>query len=325
MLARWLTLMCVICLVSGCPAVRKNIPPQLIEPQQLHPVTQVRPVPAFTQVYIQGPFNVRLKTNKHQKPSLKLYGDNVDLTHIQTYVKQGVLYVSVGPKKGHIGKHRLRMGQVKLDINVPHLHGFVYRGEGDITAHNIHASPLNLWIMNSKQSTWDGSINLRRLVVSGSGTTKITGIHSEDLRVTLVGSPKVELKGKANLRRLNMDGKGELSFHWVKSTDLIVRLAGASRLMLAGTVNRLDGVFSGKSHFDGRYLRVKEAFVKTNDEAVSDIAVVDIQHTLARDKSDIYYYNLPLFRSDFMARNGAVLDMRPEDLILLQNDTAYDH
>ncbi len=296
-----------------------------MEPKQLHPTEQVRSVPAFTQVYIQGPFDVRLHTNKRQKNRFKLYGDATDLAHIHSYVKQGVLYVSVGPKKAHIGKRRLRMGHAMLDINVPELHGFTYKGEGVITAHKIHSSLLNIWIMNSKKATFDGWINLRHLTAAGTGLTKITGIHSRDLRVKLIGSPKVILEGEANLRRLDMEGSGTLKFNWVKSTDLIVRLGGTSCLTLAGTVNRLDSVASGKSHFDGRYLRVKEAFVKNNGEAVSDISVIDIQHTLARDRSDIYFYNLPSMRTDFMARNGAVLDMRPDDLKMVQPHTVYNH
>lgn len=325
MFTRWLTLMCFICLVASCSLFQEYAPKQLTEPKLIHPAKQVRTVQPFTQVYIQGPFNVRLHTDSNKKPSLKIDSDTIDLKHIQSYVKRGVLYVSVGSKKAHIGKRRLRMEEATLDINVPHLHGFTYKGEGVISARHIRSSLLDIWIMNKKQSTFSGWINLRRLTVAGNGTTKITGIHSKNLQVKLIDSPHVELKGEANLKRLDMEGGGTLRLYWVKSNNLIVRLKGTSRLKLAGTVNRLDSVVSGKAHFNGRHLRVKEAFVKTNDEAISDIAVIETQHTLARDRSDIYYYHLPSLRTDFMARNGAVLDMRSKDLKLTQPDTVYDH
>jgi hypothetical protein len=325
MFARWLPLMCFICLSMGCATTLEQTSKDLTKPKQLYPKTEVRPVPDFEHVYIQGPFDVHLHTNRHKKASLKIDSDAIDLRHIQSYVKQGVLYVSDGSEKAHIGKHRLRMGTATLDINVPELHGFTYKGEGVITGHRIHSSLLDIWIKNSKQATFDGWMNLRRLTLSGNGTTKITGIHSRDLRIRLVDSPKVELKGEANLRRLDMEGSGVLRLYWVKSTDLIVRLKGSVELTLAGVVNRLDGVFSDHAHFNGRYLRVKEAFVKTNGEAVSDISVVETQHALARDRSDIYYYNLPLLRTDFMARNGAILDMRPEALKEMQPHTIYNH
>ena len=282
-------------------------------------------MPDFTQVYIQGPFNVRLHTHKKKKASLKIDGDAIDLKYITSHVKNGVLYISDGSEKAHIGKRRLRMGEATLEINVPELHGFTYKGKGVITAHHIRSSVLDIWLMNPEKSTFDGRINLRRLTVFGEGTTKITGIRSQDLSIKLVGSPKVDLKGRANLRRIDMEGRAALGLYWVKSKDLILRLSGTSQLTLAGTVNRLDGVFSDHAHFHGRYLRVKESFVKTNGEAISDIAVINTQHALARDRSDIYYYNLPALRTDFMARNGSVLDMRPEALKAEQPHTIYNH
>ncbi len=335
MLARCLhliSLMCFIGLLMSCSSTLKQIEhvsDEIDKPKPLHPATEVRPVSDFSQVYIQGPFNVRLHTHKKQPASLTIESDAIDLKYITSYVKDGVLYVSDGPEKKHIGKHRLRMGEATLDINVPELHGFTYKGEGVITAHHIHSDLLDIWLMNSKKSTFDGRINLRRLTVLGSGTTKITGLRSRALCIKLIGtaleSPKVDLKGRANLKRIDMEGSSALGLYWVKSNNLILRLSGTSQLTLAGTVNRLDGVFSDHSHFHGRYLRVKESFVKTNGEAISDISVVDTQHALARDRSDIYYYNLPALRTDFMARNGSVLDMRPEALKEEQPHTIYNH
>ena len=328
MLARSFIILFFTCLAAGCTSLSERFASAPIskhlEPQYLQPIQQVRPVEAFTQIYIEGPFNVRLHTNKNKKQSLTIAGDAVDLSHIQSRVKGGVLYVSVGSKKSYIGNRELRMGEASLDINVPELHGFTYKGEGVITARHIRSDLLDIWLKNSKESTFEGRMNIRHLTISDSGTTKIIGINSPDLRMNLTGSPKVELKGKANLRRLDMAGSGSFEFHWVNSTDLIVRLSGTSHLTLAGKVNRLDGVFTDQSHFSGRYLRVKEAFVKTEGKAVSDIAVVETQHTLARGQSDIYYYNLPLLRTGFMAQNGSILDMRPEDLKLVQPHTIYN-
>lgn len=319
MLARCLTILSFVCLAAGC-----NTSPKYLEPERVQPTKQVRAVQPFTHVYIEGPFNVQLHTHKNKKHSLTLAGDAVDLSHIQSRVKDGVLYVFVGSKKSYIGGRELRMGEASLDINVPELHGFTYKGEGEITARHIHSSLLDIWLKNPKRTTFEGRMNIRHLTILDSGTTKIMGINSPDLRMNIKGSPKVELKGKANLRRLDMAGNGALEFYWVNSTDLILRLSGRSHVTLAGKVNRLDGVFTQQSYLSGRYLRVKEAFVRTEDEAVSDIAVVEKQHALARGKSDIYYYNLPLLRTDFMAQNGSILDMRPEALKLVQPHTIYN-
>jgi hypothetical protein len=325
---RLMRFMCFIGLLTSCTSSIDKISQlsdEIDKPKPLYPTSETRAVPDFTQVYIEGPFHVRLHTHKNKPASLKIDGDAIDLQYILSHVKNGVLYVSDDAKKTHIGTRRLRMGEATLEINVPELHGFTYKGEGVITAHHIRSSLLDIWLMNPKKSTFDGRINLRRLTVLGDGTTEITGIRSRNLCIKLKGSPKVDLKGRANLKRIDMEGNGALGLYWVKSKDLILRLSGTSQLTLAGTVNRLDGVFSGHSHFHGRYLRVKESFVKTNGEAISDISVVDTQHALARDRSDIYYYNLPALRTDFMARNGSVLDMRPEALKEEQPHTIYNH
>ena len=76
--------------------------------------------------------------------------------------------------------------------------------------------------------------------------------------------------------------------------------------------------------FNGRYLRASRAFVKTHDNSVAKISAVRRQHTLASDASDIYFYNLPEMRTDFMAYDGAVLDMRDWNLLCEQEYTIYN-
>ena len=285
-----------------------------------------REVPPFTAVYIEGPFNVQVHTNKKQKPGVTVRGDIIDLSYIKTHVSKGVLYVRVGGNRGRFGgEQRLRIGSADLNINVPGLHGFTYKGHGMITAEKIHASPLDLSIDDDKNSSWSGCIGLRHLVLMGQGHTKITGIYSPNLTIKLKDGPHAMLRGEANLRCLNTEGDGWLNVYWVKGKNIIIRSIGSTRIALAGTVERLDACFSGKTHFNGRYLRAKETFVKTNDEAVAEITTIGDQHTLARGVSDIYYYNRPKRRTDYMTRNAATLDMRSEELKFIQPEKLYDH
>jgi len=302
-------------------------PPVFALPSPIQIKEEVRDVEPFTQIYIEGPFNVQLHTNKRQGSGITVRGDVIDLAHVKTRVKKGVLYVNVREyeKQGRFGGPRLRMGSADLDIHVSKLYSFTYKGQGKITANNIHANPLNLWVANDKTSTWSGSIGLRNLILVGQGHTEITGIHSRDLSIKLIGGPHAKLRGKANLKCLDTRGDGYLSLYWVKGKDIVIRSTGSTRIMLAGVVGRLDAVFSGKTHFNGHYLRAKETFVKTNDEAVAEISTVNDQHTLAHGASDIYYYNLPERRTDFMTHDAATLDMRSEELQKIQSDRVYDH
>lgn len=326
MLARYISLMFFIYLSVGCapsPEIRAlTAPPPPIQVKE-----EVRDVPAFTRVSIKGPFNVQIHTNKRQKPGLKVRGDVIDLTHIKTHVKKGVLYVTVKSyqHRERLGGPKLRMGSADLTLNIPMLRGFTYKGNGTITANKIHANPLDISIENNKNSTWHGSIGLRYLTLIGKGETKITGIYSRNLHVKLIDSPHVILRGEANLRRLTTQGDGWLNMYWVKGRDVVIRSIGSTRISLAGSVERLDACFSGKTHFDGQYLRAKETFVKTNDEAVAKITTIRDQHTFANNVSDIYYYNLPTRRTNLMNRDAAILDMRPDELKLVQPDKPYDH
>ena len=103
---------------------------------------------------------------------------------------------------------------------------------------------------------------------------------------------------------------GRLSLYWVKSRELTIRARGKSFIQLAGVVDKLDVELWGQAHFGGRYLRAMRSFVKTHNQSVAEISAVKRQHTLASDTSDIHFYNIPTMKADFMANNGAVLDMR---------------
>lgn len=319
MLARYISLMCFLWFVGSYMTSHATSPPVQIK-------EEVRSVSSFTQVHIEGPFNVRLHTNRKHKPSLKVRGDVMDLARIDSCVKHHVLYINVYQKRERFrGKPRLRMGSADLEINVPRLYRFAYQGQGTITAHKIHASPLDISIENTKNATWSGRLGLRYLTLRGSGSTHITGIHSPNLNVKLEDSPHVMLEGEASLRNLYTEGDGWLKLYWVKGGRVMVRSVGSTRVSLAGSVDVLDGCFSGTTRFDGHYLRAKESFVKTNDQAVAEISSVNDQHTLAQGASDIYYYNRPKRRTDYMRDVGAVLDMRSEELKLIQPSQMYDH
>ena len=121
-----------------------------------------------------------------------------------------------------------------------------------------------------------------------------------------------------------MDNDGWLSMYWIKSKMLIVRGRGAAFIQLAGVADRLDVELWGKAQFHGRYLRANNAFVKTHNQSLAEIAAVNKQHTLASDNSDIHFFNIPSMKTDFMAFNGAVLDMRDWNMPLMQEYNQYN-
>ncbi len=176
-------------------------------------------------------------------------------------------------------------GYVVLDLYPRHLTSLNYKGTGAVIGNNLYSNYLNLSINNSG---------------------------------------KTQLNGQMNVHQLTINGNGIFSLYWIKSHNLIIREFGNATVLLAGIADQLDVELWQNSRFNGRYLRAKQVFVKTHDHAIAGVNAMSAQHTLASDASDIYFYNLPNTRADFMAYNGSVLDMRDWQLFNNQEYTQYN-
>ncbi|MBI2785632.1 MAG: DUF2807 domain-containing protein [Legionella longbeachae] len=264
---------------------------------------QIRRVDAFNQVDVQGQINVTLHTG-YKQPEVILKGDARDLAAIKVLVSQNTLYLVLG--KGYPA-----YGPVHADIRGRFLNSLRAQDTGSITGSQLHTSVLDVYLINTGAVRLGGSIGLHVLDIKAKeGLTQISGISSQNLQLNLQGGPKVQLSGVANLTNLNIQGNAWLSFYWVKTDTLIVRAKQLAHIQLAGAVNRLDVELWGNARFKGRYLRAQRSFVKTHGHSVAEISVAKHQSNFATDASDIYYYNLPNTRADFMVFNGSVLDMR---------------
>ncbi|WP_298627488.1 DUF2807 domain-containing protein [uncultured Legionella sp.] len=315
MFKRCYLLILLVFILAGCShQVQK--PPVAETKSAPRSTTQNRPVTAFNQVDVQGRINVHLHTG-YKKPQVILTGDPRDLAQVKTVVTQNTLYVVLG--NGYP-----RYGAVNADIRGRFLNGFHYVGAGTIRGQRLHTSYLDLYLENQGTTRLAGTLGLQKLKIVGSGLTQIDGISSRNLRIYLKGNPKVQLTGFSNLAKLNINGDAWLSLYWIKSNNLTVRARNASKVQLAGVVNRLDVELWGTSQFKGRYLRAQRSFVKTHDKSVAEISAVNHQSNLATDASDIYYFNIPVTRADFMAYSGSVLDMREWSQFDMQDFNRYN-
>lgn len=278
--------------------------------------TRVQKLAPLNHVVVQGTINVNLHSG-YRQPLLTLYGDPRDLEQVFIEEKDGRLVVNIGA--GYP-----RYGQVSADIRTTRITAFVYRGAGTVKGMKLYARPLDLEIDNSGLTQFAGDIYLRSLRVKGSGPLKISGVKTSVLQVNMSGHPQVELRGMTNLCSIDLKGDGMFSMYWIKSDRLRVRLDNNVYLQLAGFVNQLEVKLCGNARFNGRYLRARRLFVKTYDHAIAQVSAVKHQHTLASGASDIYFYNLPDTKTDFMAFNGAVLDMRPWNLFYKEEYTRYN-
>lgn len=304
-------------ILSSCAHLHKKTS----APAPIVPVSmssqQTRSMSAFNVVDVQGRINVNLHTG-YKKPHLILRGDPRDLAQVQTKMHNDVLYISLG---SGFPQH----GEVSVDVRGRFLNKFRYEGAGVVTGRQLHTRLLDLYLANQGTTRLGGSLGIQELVVKGNGLVQLSGVSSYNMKIRLIGNPKVQINGKVNLAELDINGGGWLSMYWVKSSNLFIKARQSTRIQLAGVVNRLDVELWDRAQFKGRYLRAQRSFVKTHGKSVAEISSVNHQSSLATDVSDIYYYNLPNTRADFMGFDGSVLDMRDlSNAHIEQEDTRYN-
>lgn len=301
----------LIILLCGCAHMHHKTPKINILAEENHHLAP------FSKVIVKGNINVKLHTGV-QKPLVLMHGETESLNNTLWTVRDDVLYVIVG--KGYP-----KQGEITVDIGTNQLRSFTYRGMGRIIGDNINSRALSLDINNRGQTGLSGHIALYKVVLGGKTTLHVNGLESRFLQLKLKNNAKAQLIGMANVVSLHMQDSSWLSMYWVKSKVLTIRAKDNAFLQLAGITPVLNATLWGNARFNGRYLRAKRAFVKTYDHSEADICVLYSQHTLASGSSNIYYYDLPIFKTDFMAFSGSVLDLRPWGIWNRKEPTRYNH
>ena len=299
----------------GCAHVRSKMNAHSTNPQCMGSkvVTSVeKKVGQFESVYVENNINVSLHSGyKHPKVILK--GAASDLKNVFVSNHHGRLEVSVGegfPK----------CGPVTAVIRGGHFSRFEYQGSGVVKGTKLNLSYLDLVIDNERGSTTlGGHVGVRSIKLTGEGPTTITGLDSPHLNLNLNGRTTLDLKGKANVGNIVVNDYARVKLYWANSKKLKIRGYGHANIQLAGLAQEMNLELCDMAHFNGRYLRASRAWVKTHGRSVAEIVADDRQHALASDTSDIYYYYLPDMGTDFLAFNGAVLDMRDLGLPYIQS------
>lgn len=318
MLKRYYLLFLMVFFLASCAHQESNKAPSSAEFMQHQSGKVVRSVKSFSQIEATGQVNITLHTG-YKKPRVVLTGDLRDLAEVKTVVVYNTLHLVLG--EGYP-----KFGPVHADIQGQYLTRFSFKGKGQINGSQLHTNYFELFIHNKGTTKLGGSIGLHRLDTKGSGVVEISGINSRDLQINVLsGNPKLLLSGAANLTNLALAGDAWLSMYWVKSDHLAIKAKEHAKIQLAGVVNVLEVDLWDRAHFKGRFLRAQRSFVKTRGHSTAEISSVNHQSTLATDASDIYYYNLPNTRQDFMAYDGSVLDMREWSRFELRDFDRYNH
>lgn len=275
---------------------------------------QSREMGYFNQLAVDADVDVKI-VNQKRKKNLVIYSDPREANYVYTKVKNGKLFVDV--EHGHP-----RFGKMKIVVYTPYINYLNYEGSGNVHG-NIDTGLLDVDVDSTGSLNLSGKIGLRKLHAAGKGYTSIRGIDTRDLAISMKGNPTVQLSGKAKISSLDYDGEGRMAFYWVDSQNLKIRGHGQAYVQLAGIVDRLDVELFDSSKFNGKYLRAKRGFVKTHDESLAEITILNKQHTVAMDNSNIYFYNAAKMGADFMGFNGSVLDFREAYHFATNNHHGY--
>lgn len=269
-----------------------------------HPVSQVQSFADIRQVQIEGDIDVYLYTGA-KRPSTILKGDSRDTAYVTIEKIGTLLHVNVGEGLPHFGR-------LRIDIHVQYLTSFSFKGNGHIIGKNLLSRALNLNIDNDGRTLLEGQLALNRVNLQGDGYVQLNGITRSylPLVMTLADHCKVRIVGSVPIKSITMHDQSWLSAYWVNTPDLTVCAKDQSYVQLGGIADRLEVELTGNARFNGRYLRAKRVFARTYGHSLAEISTVKWQHVLATDDSNVYFYNIPRSKTDFMAIHGAVLDMR---------------
>jgi hypothetical protein len=281
------------------------------------PPAQSKPIPNISEINVIGDINLNLHTG-YNKPDVALTGEPSMLDNIQMRVAHGVLFISLKDPSRHC------CTSVSANIRTHYLNGLVYHGKGSIRGERLRANLEHVVIDNPGTTLLSGTIKLGYIEVRGGGATQIGGVIAPHLRVKISENSKLKITGQAALRHLSVKDTSWFSLSWLKTTTLIICASENAYVEIAGIVNKLDVELWNSAQFNGRYLRARRAYVKTHDKSVAKMAATEHQHTLAKDASDIRFYNLPEMKTDFMAQDGAVLDMRALNTPFVEEQTPYN-
>ena len=299
---RWMIIAILLTPLIGCQTFyHPSKPASCCPPPPPKVISVVHKVPDFNRIDVAGDVNVRIHTHA-RRAWIGIHGDSRDVENITWTVEHRTIILRV---KDDVALY----GPVDINLGVPHLHYLGYHGKGKLTGHHMATQQLDVDIANDLMTDLDGRINLHYAVFGGDGRVHLrTGVN-RDLNMVLVDDVHVKIEGVSYLRTLNMSDNSYLSMHWVKAKTLRVLMKNSACAYLAGTAQLALIDLFGDANLNARYLRTTEAYVKTHDRATARISVLTTQHALARDNSNIYYYNAPTYMNNFMAGNGSILNM----------------
>jgi len=170
-----------------------------------HADDQVRNMPAFTAISVQGPISITVDAGKAQ--SVTLRGDARFLQDVTSEVVNGELRLSVREKK-NISWH----GDPRVVITVPDLRAVGVEGAGEVKLNQIRGERLDVNYRGAGSMHIKGEVKTFKMQAEGVGEVDAKSFIADDVNVVFRGIGDVKVFARNRLDA-TVQGIGNLTYY----------------------------------------------------------------------------------------------------------------
>ena len=101
------------------------------------------------------------------------------------------------------------------------------------------------------------------------------------------------LRGHIALNKLISTESGDIDIEWVDSDTIEIAADNTAHIHLGGRANRLYARLAGAATLDTQYLRVKSAWVKSDDASMAGVSSSESLNVFVNDIGNVRYFREP--------------------------------
>jgi hypothetical protein len=170
-----------------------------------HADDQVRSMPAFTSISVQGPISITVDAGKAQ--SVTMRGDAKFIQDVTSEVVNGELRLRTREKK-NISWH----GDPRVVITMPALNAVEVEGAGEISLNQIRGERLDVNYRGAGRMGINGEVKRFRMKAEGVGEVDAKSLVANDADVTFRGIGDVKVTARNRLDAV-VEGMGSLTYY----------------------------------------------------------------------------------------------------------------
>jgi len=165
--------------------------------------TEVRGIAAFTEITIDGIFEVTIDFKK--KSSLVIRGDDNILPFISTEVKDQTLTIRTN-------RSLCPQGNLVVQISTEHLDRLTADGADDITILNMNNREFTLAVNGASDFRASGETGKFSVKIDGAGTVLAENLHAEETEILVDGAGEAIVHASRKLTA-EINGAGDIRYY----------------------------------------------------------------------------------------------------------------